>query len=314
MQVFDMEKINILYSFSKDTWRMAAVSIESLLSSAKDTTKIAIYCMVEPRTKGYWKIRRIVKSHKNGADLVWYKVNPKKNPFKDQEFAKNNPKSFYRCFAHRIFKKIDKILYLSPDTLTYRDLSELFNTDISDYVLGAVPDMAPINDASNALGVYAKEFSEKYLNNGPYYNGGVLLFNLKKMAENEHLLFENKVPLRYPVQDLLNASFAGKIKTLPLKYNLAPGVGVPAHFSAEEAAEINAGGHVILDCYYARPYDKERANKVTYDMFEKCSEKIGMKPEAFLVADKKKEKVRKTFVPHIKVRGQILLFFGMEIK
>ena len=308
-----MEKINILYSFGKDSWRMAAISIESLLLSAKDTTKLAVYCMVEPGTKGYWKIRKIVKSRKN-ATLVWYCVNPKKNPYENQDFAKNSSKNFYRCFAHRVFKKIDKILYLSTDTLVFRDLSELFNTDISDYVFGAVPDMAPINEAGNALGVYVKDFSEKYLNNGPYYNGGVLLLNLKKMAENEHLLFETKVPLRYPVQDSLNAAFVGKIKTLPLKYNLAPGVGVPTHFSAEEAAEINAGGHVILDCYYAKSYDKERSNKVTYDMFEKCAEKIGMKPESFVAADKKKEEVKKTFVPHIKVRGNVVLFFGMEIK
>ncbi len=309
-----MEKINVLYSFNKDTWRMAAVSIESLLLTAKDTAKIVIYCMVEPKTRGYWKIRRIIRANKKHASLVWYRVNPKKNPFKDHESSKANPKAFYRCFAHRVFKKIDKILYLSTDTLIYRDLTELFNIDISDYVLGAVPDMAPVKESGNVLGAYAKDFSEKYLNNGSYYNGGVLLMNLKKMAENEHLLFENKVPLKYPVQDLLNASFAGKIKTLPLKYNLAPGAGVPAHFSQEEAAEINAGGHVILDCYYAKSYDKERSNKVTYDMFEKCAEKIGMKPESFMAADKKKEKIRKTYIPHIKVRGKTLLFFGMEIK
>jgi len=308
-----MDKVNVLYSFGEDSWRMAAVSIESLLLNAKDTTRISVYCMVEPGTKGYWKIRRIVKSNKSGAGLVWYKVNPKKNPFKDHEASKNTPKVFYRCFAHRIFKNLDKILYLSTDTLIYRDVAELFNTDISDYVFGGALDMAPIKDMGNALGAYVRDFSGKYLNNGPYYNCGVLLLNLKKMAENEHLLFENKTPLRYPVQDLLNVAFAGKIKTLPLKYNLAPGVGVPAHFTKEETDEINAGGHVILDCYYARPYDKDRSNKVTYDMFEKCAEKIGMKPESFLTADKKKEKVRKTFVRHVKVRGQKVLFFGMEV-
>ena len=309
-----MEKVNVLYSFGKDTWRMAAVSIESILLTAKDTTDITIYCMVEPKTKGYWKIKRIIRAHKKHASLVWCRVSPKKNPFKDNESSKTNPKIFYRCFAHRIFKKIDKILYLSTDTLVYRDLSELFNTDISDCVLAAVPDMAPVNEPGNVLGKYAKEFSEKYLNNGPYYNGGVLLLNLKKMAENENLMFENKVPLKYPVQDLLNAAFAGKIKTLPLKYNLAPGVGVPKHFSPEEAAEINKGGHVILDCYYSKAYDKDRSNKVTYDMFDKCAEKIGMKTESFMAADKKKEKVKKTYISHIKVRGKTVLFFGMEIK
>ena len=314
MQVFIMEKVNVLYSFGKDTWHMAAVSIESLLLSAKDATKITIYCMVEPKTRGFWKIKRIIKSHKKDVQLVWHRVNSKKNPFKDQESSKTNPKAFYRCFAHRVFKNVDKVLYLSVDTLIYRDLSELFNIDISDYVFGAVPDMAPINEANNVLGAYVRDFSGKYLNKGPYYNCGVLLMNLKKVAENENLLFETKVLARYPVQDLLNVAFAGKIKTLPLKYNMAPGVGVPTHFSSAEAAEINAGGHVILDCYYAKFYDKERSNKITYDMFEKCAERIGIKPEVFVKTAKKKELVRKTFIPHIKVRGKTLLFFGMEVK
>lgn len=309
-----MEKINVLYSFNQDTWRLAAVSIESLLMTAKDTTNITIYCMVEPKTKGYWKIKRIIRAHKKQASMVWYRVKPKKNPFKDNESCKTNPKAFYRCFAHRIFKKVDKIIYLSTDTLVFRDLAELYNTDISDCVLGAVPDMAPVSELGNASGKYAREFSEKHLNKGPYYNGGVLLMNLKKMAENEQSLLAVNIPLRYPVQDTLNIAFAGKIKRLPLKYNLAPGAGVPKHFSPEEATEINKGGHVILDCYYAKAYDKDRSNKITYDMFEQCAEKIGMKPISFMNADKKREKVKNTFVPHVKVRGKTLLFFGMEIK
>jgi lipopolysaccharide biosynthesis glycosyltransferase len=198
--------------------------------------------------------------------------------------------------------------------LIYRDLSELFNTDISNYAFGAVYDMAPIGDANNALGAFIRNFSQQYLNNGPYYNNGVLLLNLKKMAEEEHRLFEIKIPLRYPAQDLLNVAFVGQIKTLPLKYNVALGAPISSQFTPEEAEEINSGGQVIVDCYYVWPYDKEHANKIVYDTFSHHANSIGMTPEMFVDADTKRAEVKKTFIPHITVRQGKILFFGMEIE
>ena len=314
MQVFNMDKVSILYCFDSKSWRMAAVSVESLLLNANPITPITIYCMVAPGTKGHRQFKKIVKSHNMMVDLVWREIKPRENPFQTPRYSAWPAFRFYPLIAHRFFKDIDKILYLSCNTLTFKDLHELFHTDISDYVFAAVYDMAPINDATNSLGASVKAFSAKYLNNGPYYNAGVLLLNLKKMAEYENQFFDINAPLRFPEQDLLNIAFAGKIKTLPLKYNLAPGVGVPAHFSPEEANEINSGGHVILDCYYTKPYDKAHANKITYDMFEKCAQNIGMNSDMFMDEDKKAEPVKKTFVPFVKIRGKTILFFGMEIK
>lgn len=307
-----MDKVNVLYCFDSTCWRMAVVSIESLLSSANATTQITVYCMVTPGTRGYGKIKRIIKSHKSGDRLIWHVVKPEENPFYTPEYSRWSPAVFYRCFPQRLFKDVDKILYLNTVTLVFHDLVELFNTDISDYAFAAVVDMAPINDPHSVLGKGVRDFSAKYLNGGPYYNSGVLLLNLKKMAEYEHLLFETKIPLFYPNQDLLNAAFVGKIKTLPLKYNLAPGIGVPSHFSPEEAKEINTGKHVIIDCYYAKPYDKQSTNKLVYDMFDKCCRKVGMSPEKFLKIEQNKN-AKPTFVPHVKVSGKAILFFGMKI-
>lgn len=304
-----MDTINVLYCFDSKTWRTAAVSIESLLLNANPDTRIAIYCIVSPETDGYKKIKRITKSHKVKADLIWRVVQSHENPFKTPNNARWNPVVFYRFIAHRLLKNVEKIIYLGTDTLVFHDLTDLFDTDISNYVAGAVLDMAPINDSTNALGAAIRDFSARYLNNGPYYNAGVLLLNLKQMIENEHLLFETKIPMRYPDQDLFNAAFVGKIKTLPLKYNLAPGIGVPSHFTATDVAEINSGGHIIIDCYYNKPYDKQSTNKLVYDMFAKCSKNIGMKPESFLPP----EPIKKTFVPHVTVQGKKILFFGMPI-
>ena len=311
-----MDNVNVLYCFDSNSWKMAAVSIESLLLNANTSTQITIYCLVAPRTNGYRKIKRIVKSHKSGKKLVWKEITAEENPFEKTELSKYGSSNFIRCIAHRFCKDTDKILYLSNDTLIYHDLAELFLTDIEDYAFAAVYDMAPVNDVNNSLGASIKDFSQKYLNNGPYYNSGVLLLNLKQMAQNEHLLLENKTPLRYPEQDLLNTTFVGKIKTLPLKYNLAPGIGVPSHFTQEEAAEINSGKHVIVNCYYSniKAYDKTTANKVVYGMFEKCAKNIGINPEIFMKSLKKQEPLKNTFIPHIKTRGKTILFFGIEIK
>lgn len=311
-----MDQVNILYCFDSKFWRMAAVSMESVLATAKETTQITIYCMVAPNTEGRTEIENIIKSHKSGAGLVWREIAESDNPFQNYEYSRWSPVIFYRCIAHRFFTDIDKILYLDSDTLICRDIAELFNTDINDYVIGGVRDMAPVNDKYHPQGIYVKDFSEKFLNNGPYINSGVLLINLKKMAEYENLLFETKIPLYYPDQDLLNAAFVGKIKILPLKYNLAPGLPVPTFFTPNEAHEAMFGGHVIIHCYSVKPYDYNRAPDQLYELFSKHANNIGMNPKDFLEWDQKyaQQRIKDTFIPGIKIQSNNTIVFQHEDK
>ena len=69
-----MDKVNILYCFDSKFWRLAAVSMESVLATCKDTTNVMIYCMVAPGTEGREQFEKIVKSHKSGAGLVWKEI------------------------------------------------------------------------------------------------------------------------------------------------------------------------------------------------------------------------------------------------
>ena len=311
-----MDEVKILYCFDSKFWHMAAVSMESVLATARDSTKITVYCMVAPGTEGREQIENIIKSHKSGAGLIWREIEASENPFQNYEYARWSPVIFYRCIAHRFFTDVDKILYLDSDTLICRDIAELYNTDISDYVIGGVRDLAPINDKYHPQGIIVKNFSEKYLNNGPYINSGVLLINLKKMAEYEHLMFETKIPLFYPDQDLLNAAFVGKIKILPLKYNLAPGLPIPKTFTPEEMHEAMFGGHVIIHCYSVKPFDYEHAPDQLYEMFSKHAKNIGMEPEKFMEWDIEytQNKIRDTFIPEIKIQGNNTIILKQENK
>ena len=72
-----MSEIKVLYCFDSKFWRMAAVSMESLLATANESSRITIYCMVAPNTEGREQIETIIKE----KDLN--KKDYPKKPFKE---------------------------------------------------------------------------------------------------------------------------------------------------------------------------------------------------------------------------------------
>ncbi|MFC3120826.1 glycosyltransferase family 8 protein [Agaribacter flavus] len=67
---------------------------------------------------------------------------------------------------------LDKILYLDGDIIVLDDLLPLWETDISDYCLGAVEN--PFSSRHEALNMHS---------DAVYFNAGVLLMNLKMMRQ-----------------------------------------------------------------------------------------------------------------------------------
>ena len=70
---------------------------------------------------------------------------------------------------------INRILYLDGDTLVLKDLSNFYNIDLGDKVLGMCPE--PTVDKGR----------RKFLALGevPYHNSGVLLIDLKRWRREE---------------------------------------------------------------------------------------------------------------------------------
>ena len=199
--VYAMSEINVLYCFDSRFSKLATVSIYSLLKNKHDTTHINLYCMVAPHTHGKRKIQKVIDKFPH-AKMIWRTIRHHENPFRKHDFSRWSPVIFYRLFTCDIFPELNKILYLDSDTIICSDLTELYNTNISDYAMGAVRDMAPIYDKNHPNGRYVYDFAHKYLNDDPYYNSGVLLINVKNMRKNKEILNIN-IPLKYPDQDLL---------------------------------------------------------------------------------------------------------------
>ena len=121
---------------------------------------------------------------------------------------------YYKTILPILFHDLERIIYLDADTLIFKDLYEMYNLPFNgNYVLGY-----PFHD-SNKI--------DKYVENAVYYiNGGVILFNNKKIREdNKDLeLFkftkEKNSELWFLEQDSINIVFYGKVGILPLKYGI----------------------------------------------------------------------------------------------
>ena len=70
-----------------------------------------------------------------------------------------------------LHSQVKKFLYLDSDILCLKSISELYNTDISDYIAGVIPDDKQMRDEIKTL--YSIDIEK-------YFNSGVLLINTEK--------------------------------------------------------------------------------------------------------------------------------------
>ncbi len=274
-----MSEINVLYCFDNNFWRMAAVSVRSMMMCQKHPEDVVVYCMVAPHTRGKRLMRKIVAEY--GGRVVWRVVKKTENPYRTRDFLRWSPVIFYRLFAYRMFPNVKKMLYLDSDTLVCDDLTSLFNMDISGYAIGAVRDMAVIEQGINKLDIeHVRMFLNKHLKNDLYVNSGVLLINMQELAQYEANLLAVDVGLKYPDQDLLNVGLDGKIYELPLKYNFEPSVD----------AGKTLGQPVICHFYAIKPYFYSPDRMSQYSQFFKMASPLGFYPEDFVHDDIKRHR------------------------
>lgn len=131
--------------------------------------------------------------------------------------------TYFRLFLPNMFKEIDKALYLDCDIVVKTDIANLFNIDIKDNLLGAVPDEA-INKIYEFL-VYANDYLG--INAQDYFNAGILIMNFKALREfNFEEKFINLInQIKFTIaqdQDYLNVICKDHVKYLDLSWNKMP--------------------------------------------------------------------------------------------
>lgn len=127
--------------------------------------------------------------------------------------------AYFRLFVMDVLPQtLEKVLYLDVDMVICGSIRELWDTDISDVAVGAVPDCfhQDIHE-TNRIG---------YEVGLGIFNSGVLLINLNYWREHDVMkefvayAKEAKDHLKYHDQDVLNYVFRHSKKELPIRFNL----------------------------------------------------------------------------------------------
>lgn len=131
---------------------------------------------------------------------------------------------FYRFFIPLLFPRYEKAVYIDSDTILRGDVGKLFDMDLGENLVLAMPDPKVSNIpefkeyVEKALGVPASE----------YVNDGVMLMNLKKMRKEKYLsqmvemMKEFDADLVAPDQDYLNVIGRGAIGHIGREWNAEP--------------------------------------------------------------------------------------------
>ena len=212
--------MNILYQFDEAYSPYAGVSLTSLFINHADSPEINVYILGEALSScSVSRFQLLAKQYGRkitflNSDRILRKIRELGIPKYRGSFAANM-KLF---FSSEIEEKVERLLYIDSDTLITGPLEPLFHLSMKEY---------PLAMALDSLG----EKHKRYIGlqkMEPYFNSGVILFNLKKWRELdcEKLLAEHALHSRShymsPDQDLLNVVFKNKILCINLKYNFQP--------------------------------------------------------------------------------------------
>jgi len=124
--------------------------------------------------------------------------------------------SLQKIFLADYMPKIDKVLYLDADTLVQKDLTSVYNTNLSDLYAAAVKDglMYQFPAHIDEIGLKWRNF---------YFNSGVMLLNLKEMRKDkvtqQAVVYFNTHNEIFGDQDILNVVFDRKVMPLSYLYN-----------------------------------------------------------------------------------------------
>ena len=174
------QKINIAYIINNYTYLACIVSIESIIRNMKNSD-IACYLIIDENFE---------KQYKSSFEYINKYENCKINWVEEKSSKYNNIKNkvkFYEdfyLFDIANLLKVEKVLFINPQTLILKDLSKLYNTDLSCY------------SCAGTEYIYTKDINRLFKTNiMPYHNVGVLLIDIDKWRTNN--IYEKLITYDY---------------------------------------------------------------------------------------------------------------------
>ena len=207
----DTAKINVCVACDNNYARYAAVVIASVLKNATPEDNLCFYILdggIEDENK------EKICSLKNIKDCEINFVKIDNEMFSEYLSIKTHSyisiPTFYRLKLPTLLPNVDRIIYFDCDMVVNSSLRELFDTDFGDCIIAGVHDLK-------------KKMVKK---NPTYVNAGMLVFDVKKMAEiGAEKLFadytkEHFETIKLGDQEIINEVLKGRIKIVDDEWNV----------------------------------------------------------------------------------------------
>lgn len=214
--------INIALSTDENYAPHCLTTICSICENSNDElTFYIIYNKLEEKTIKIFS--NFIKKYKN-VNLFFIPLNFEL--LKELPFGRNDMPNVYVSLAtyNRLFlaqiipEDVKKIIYLDCDIIVKKSLKQMFETNIDNYAIAAVPDSLTYNLSTYARLQYSPDLG--------YFNAGVLLINLdywrKHKVFSDFMNFIKHYPERISChdQDVMNYVLRNSKLNLPFEFNL----------------------------------------------------------------------------------------------
>ena len=237
--------------------KYATITWEEILhtevnQSARCDERVAVYAGTRNLYPGMVAAAKSI-IYNNGADRVYFLIEDDEFPeqlpdcvecinVSGQTYFDPNGPNYHSQWTYmammkialtKLFPQLSRVLYLDVDTIVNDEIDLLWNLDLTDYYFAATQES------------YARVQHIR-----PYYNSGVIMFNLDKMRQDfiDDQIIEalNTRCYDYPEQDMLNDYCHGSILDFPEEYN-----AMSLNFS-----NIPMGYERIRHFTFSKPYDR----------------------------------------------------------
>lgn len=238
-------KIPFAMCFDARGCKMAAVTLKSLLIASKNRCDYDVYCVINEDVDKTLQdvIRGVVKGTGSRVHFV----------LGNHDFDKSNRRAWpvamwYRLMLPKLLPNVSRIIYANMDMIFFNDLIDVYELDLGKNVIAAVPTRT----------------------NG-YINSGFLLMDLDKIRHEKiypkWIKSSVENDFKNPDQDVLNATLAGRIQFLPLRYNFQLSHGSRI-FKIYPEKELDDLKHNLV-CLHYSDYMKPWAPKGKRPVFSK---------------------------------------------
>lgn len=167
-----MQNIDILFSTDDAYIKYLMVTLHSLFKNHTSDTTLTIHILDGGVSEENKKRVLSLSSSRHLISFIQIDTDKYQNLPETDHLSKA---TWYRILIPEVLPSLRKILYLDIDILVLKDIVDLYNQDISEYIVGAVKEPCE-EKLFHAL-------NEKGKNN-TYFNAGVLLINLEAWRRN----------------------------------------------------------------------------------------------------------------------------------